>query len=98
MKLMKERIITVGHFAWSRALLLQIILQDSGIDCFLVSRDTVLPRGYVDMRVKEKDVENALKIIKLSSHDTGTAQRKSHQKDESYQEDHGTCRFFDHFI
>ena len=63
MKLSKERIITVGHFTLSRAMLLQIILQDSGIDCFLVSKETVIMRGYVDLRVKEKDVENALIII-----------------------------------
>jgi len=77
MKLVKERIITVGHFAWSRALLLQIILQDSGIDCFIVSKDTVLPHGYVDLRVKEKDLPNALKIIKISQQDTGSAKENA---------------------
>ncbi len=80
MKLIKERIITVGHFTWSRALLLQIILQDSGIDCFLVSKDTVLPRGYVDLRVKENDLANALKIIKISSQDTGSAKEHAVHK------------------
>lgn len=80
MKLLKERIITVGQFAWSRALLLQIILQDSGIDCFLVSKDTVLSQGHVDIRVKQKDVENALKIIALSSHDTGKAKEQAIHK------------------
>lgn len=73
MKLLKERIITVGNFAWSRAILLQIILQDSGIDCFVVPKETGLPREYGDLRVKEKDVEKALKIIRLSSEDTGSA-------------------------
>ena len=77
MKLIKERIITIGHFAWSRALLLQIILQDSGIECFIVSKDTVLPHGYADLRVKEKDLANALKIIKISSHDTGSAKENA---------------------
>ena len=80
MKLLKERIITVGQFAWSRALLLQIILQDSGIDCFLVPKDTVLSHGHVDIRVKQKDVESALKIIALSSHDTGKAKEQAIQK------------------
>lgn len=80
MKLIKERIITVGHFAWSRALLIQIILQDSGIDCFLVSKDTVLSRGYVDVRVKERDLENALKIIKIASQDTGSAKEHAIHK------------------
>ena len=80
MKLTKERIITVGQFAWSRALLLQIILQDSGIDCFLVPKDTVMPHGHVDLRVKQKDVANALKIIALSSQDTGKAKESAIQK------------------
>jgi len=80
MKLSKERIITVGHFTWSRALLLQIILQDSGIDCFVVQKDTVLSRGYVDLRVKEQDVEKALKIIKLSSEDAGSAKEQAVHK------------------
>lgn len=77
MKLMKERIITVGHFTWSRSLLMQIILQDNGIDCFVVPKDTVLPRGYVDLRVKENDLEKALKIIDLASKDTGSAKEQA---------------------
>ena len=80
MRLAKERIITVGHFTWSRALLMQIILQDSGIDCFVVSKDTVLPRGYVDLRVKEADLEKALKIIDLASKETGSAKEPAIQK------------------
>jgi nucleotide-binding universal stress UspA family protein len=80
MKLIKERIITVGHFAWSRALLIQIILQDSGIDCFLVPKDTVLSRGYVDVRVQEKDLENALKIISTAALATGSAKEHAIHK------------------
>ena len=80
MKLIKERIITVGHFTWSRALLMQIILQDSGIDCFVVSKDTVLPRGYVDLRVKEADLEKALKIIDVASQEAGSAKEKAVNK------------------
>lgn len=80
MKLNKERIITVGHFTWSRALLLQIILQDSKIDCFVVPKETVMTRGYVDLRVKENDLEKALKIIKVSSQDTGNAKELAFHK------------------
>ncbi len=79
MKTINERIITVGHFTWSRAMLLQILLQDSGIDCFLVPKDSNLPRGYVDLRVGNRDVENALKIIAISSHDTGSAKERALQ-------------------
>jgi len=75
-----ERIITVGQFAWSRALLLQVILQDSGIDCFIVSKESVLPRGYVDIRVKEKDLAVALKVIAISSAQTGSAKEPALRK------------------
>lgn len=77
MKTIKERIVTVGHFTWSRALLLQIILQDSGINCFLVSKDTVNPEGNVDIRVKQADLETALKIIRASVMDAGLAKAKA---------------------
>jgi len=80
MKLIKERIITVGNFTWSRALLLQIILQDSGIDCFLVPKETGASPGNGDLRVQEKDVEKALKIIKLASADTGSAKEHALHK------------------
>jgi len=80
MKLIKERIMTVGHFTWSRALLLQIILQDNGIDCFVVSKDTVLPRGYVDLRVNENDLADAIKIIDRASLDAGSLKEPAFQK------------------
>ena len=80
MKLIKERIITVGNFTWSRAMLLQIILQDSGIDCFIVPKETGPALGNGDLRVQEKDVEKALKIIKLASSDTGRAKEHAFHK------------------
>lgn len=80
MRTIKERIMTVGHFAWSRALLLQIILQDEGIDCFIVPKETVLPRGYVDIRVKEVDIEKALKIIKTSLDNLDTTKEKAFER------------------
>ena len=80
MRPIKERIITVGHFAWSRALLLQIILQDEGIDCFIVPKETVLPRGYVDIRVKEVDVEKAMKIIRLSLDNIEATKEKAFER------------------
>ncbi len=83
MKTIKERIITVGHFTWSRAMLLQIMLQDSGIDCFLVSKETVLPRGYVDLRVRENDVQESLKIINQSLQNTGLAKEQAINKMQS---------------
>lgn len=80
MKLIKERIITVGHFAWSRALLLQIILQDNGIDCFIVQKETGVLPGHGDLRVQEKNVEKALKLIKLTSEGTGSGKEQALNK------------------
>lgn len=80
MKLVKERIITVGNFTWSRALLMQIILQDSGIDCFVVPKDTLHTLGNVDLRVKDKDLEKALKIIDLASKESGSAKENAVKK------------------
>lgn len=80
MKLIKERIITVGNFTWSRALLLQIILQDNGIDCFIVPKESGLPLFHGDLRVQEKDVEKALKIITSASADTGSAKERAVRK------------------
>jgi len=77
MKNYKEHIITIGHFAWSRALLLQILLQDSGIDCFIVSKDAVLTQGFVDLRVNEADTEKAIRIIETSVADIGTAKESA---------------------
>ena len=77
MKTIKERIITVGHFAWSRAMILQIMLQDCGIDCFLVSKETLLPRGYVDLRVRENDVQESLRIISESLQNRGLAKEQA---------------------
>ncbi len=77
MKSLTERIITVGTFPYSRALLLQIQLQTEGVDCFLVGKDTVQPVRTVDLRVQEADVAKALKIIGASVFDSGVAKEKA---------------------
>jgi len=46
----------------------------------MVSKDTVLSRGYVDLRVQEKDLENALKILDIASQDTGSAKEQAIRK------------------
>jgi len=73
MELVKERIITAGQFVWSRALLLQMVLQDNGIDGFLVSKETAFPSRMVDLRVQEKDLDKALRIIGDCIHDKGSS-------------------------
>lgn len=83
MKSMKERIITVGNFSWSRALLLQIILQNSGIDCFVVPKESGLQIANGDLRVKEKDLEAALRLIDASMEETGAGKEYAIRKIQS---------------
>ena len=77
MKSLTERIITVGNFAYSRAMLLQIQLQTEGIDCFLVVKDTLQPIRNADLRVKQADVAKAMKIIDQSINFSGSAKEKA---------------------
>lgn len=77
MKSMKERIITVGSFPYSRAILLQIQLQTDGIECFLVTKDSMQPVHVADLRVQEKDLAKAMKIINDSVKNSGAAKEKA---------------------
>ncbi len=77
MKTLTQRIITVGNFPYSRAILLQIQLQTEGIDCFLVPKDSVTPVHAADLRVREKDVARALVIIDESLKNFGIAKEKA---------------------
>lgn len=77
MKPHAKRIITVGTFPYSRALLLQIQLQTEGIDCFLADRESPGTSRTTDLRTQEKDVAKALKIIHESIKDSGAAKEKA---------------------
>ena len=77
MKSITQRIITVGAFPYSRAILIQIQLQTEGIDCFLVTKDSVVPAHIADLRVLEKDVAKAMKIIESTLSDYGKAKEKA---------------------
>ena len=77
MKSITERIITVGTFPYSRALLLQIQLQTEGIDCFLVSKESLQPIRSADLRVQQADVAKAMKIIEQSIKYSGSAKEKA---------------------
>jgi nucleotide-binding universal stress UspA family protein len=77
MKSLTERIITVGTFPYSRALLLQIQLQTEGIDCFLVAKESLQPIRSADLRVQQADVAKAMKIIDESISFSGSAKEKA---------------------
>ncbi len=77
MKTMTQRIITVGTFPYSRAMLLQIQLQTEGIDCFLVPKDSVQPIHAADLRVQEKDVAKSISLIDQTINSYGVAKEKA---------------------
>jgi len=77
MKSITERIITVGSFPYSRAMLLQIQLETEGIDCFLVAKENLEPVRTADLRVKQGNVAKALKIIDQSIKYSGSAKEKA---------------------
>ncbi len=77
MKTLTQRIITVGTFPYSRAMLLQIQLQTEGIDCFLVPKDSVQPIHAADLRVQEKDVAKAISLIDQTINSYGVAKEKA---------------------
>jgi len=77
MKSLTERIITVGTFPYSRALLLQIQLETEGIDCFLVAKESLQPIRSADLRVQQADVAKAMKIIDQSIKFSGSAKEKA---------------------
>jgi len=72
-----QRLITMGTFPSSRALLLQIQLQTEGINCFLVSKDSLQPIHAVDLRVMEKDVAKAMTVIDQSLKEFGAGKEKA---------------------
>lgn len=77
MKTLKERIITVGTFPYSRALLLQVQLHTEGIECFLVEKETVQPIRTADLRVKQADVARAVQLIDIAIGTAGAEKEKS---------------------
>lgn len=62
---MKDKIITLATYSYSRAQLLKIRLESEGIDCFLKNLNLIQSAvgGGVKLRIKAQDLNKALKII-----------------------------------
>lgn len=62
---MKDRMITLATYSYSRAQLLKTRLESEGIDCFLKNLNLIQSAvgGGVKLRIKEQDLSKALKII-----------------------------------
>ncbi|HLO92282.1 MAG TPA: universal stress protein [Lentimicrobium sp.] len=74
-----ENIKTIARFPNNRALLLQARLQADGIDCFL-SHQNLLQAAVsmgVEIKVRESDMERALRMIELYRKDWGKEKEKS---------------------
>jgi len=67
---MEDKLTTIGFHTYSRALLLQSQLEAAGLECFLSNINIIQPSvgSGVRLKVRNKDVEPALRIInKLKS-------------------------------
>lgn len=76
---MEDKLTTIAYHTYSRALLLQSQLEAAKIDCFLTNVNVVQPNvgSGVRLRVRNKDVESALRIIEKSSVSFGKGKEKS---------------------
>lgn len=76
--LFRETIITAGRFPYSRALILQSLLSDKGIDCFLVTEPEMeSPEGNIEIKVRESDYAKALRLIEPATAETGAVKEKA---------------------
>lgn len=79
MKTLTEKVKTIARFPNTRALLLQARLQADGIDCFL-SHQNLLQAAVstgVEIKVRESDMERALRLIEMYKLDWGKLKEKS---------------------
>ena len=62
---MKDRMITLATYSYSRAQLLKTRLESEGIECFLKNLNLIQSAvgGGVKLRIKEEDLQTALQII-----------------------------------
>lgn len=82
METLEEKIVTIARFPNNRALLLQSRLQGEGIDCFL-SHQNLLQAAVsqgVEIKVRESDVEKAVRLIEMYKQDAGEEKEKSISK------------------
>ena len=75
---MKDKLTTIAYHTYSRALLLQSQLEASGVDCFLSNVNVVQPAvgGGVRLKVRNRDVEQALRIIEKVQAVSGKGKEK----------------------
>lgn len=79
METLEENVVTIARFPYSRALLLQSLLQTENIDCFL-SHQNLLQAAVasgVEIKVRRSDVERALQIIEQAKQDYGLQKEKA---------------------
>jgi nucleotide-binding universal stress UspA family protein len=76
---MEDKLTTIAYHTYSRALLLQSQLGAAGIECFLSNINNIQPSvgGGVKLKVRNRDVEKALRIIKKTSEVAGKGKEKT---------------------
>jgi nucleotide-binding universal stress UspA family protein len=76
---MDDKILTIATYPYSRAILLKARLEAEGIECFLSNINLVQAHisGGVKIKINNKDVETALKIIDEIKEEYGKAKQKT---------------------
>lgn len=76
---MEDKLTTIAYHTYSRALLIQSQLEAAGIECFLSNVNIIQPSvgGGVRLKVRNRDVEKALRIIKKTSDVAGKGKEKT---------------------
>lgn len=79
---MKDKIITIASYPYSRAQLLKGRLEAEGIECFLSNINLIQPHVStgVNIKINEKDAEAATKIIGDIKEEYGEAKQKTVEK------------------
>ncbi len=82
METIDEKILTIARFPNNRALLLQSRLQAEGIDCFLSHQNLLQPAVStgVEIKVRESDIDKALRLIEQYKQERGIQKEKSVKK------------------
>jgi nucleotide-binding universal stress UspA family protein len=79
---MNNKLTTIAFHTYSRALLIQSQLEAAGIECFLSNVNDVQPAvgGGVRLKVRNKNIEKALRIIEKASATAGKGKEKTVKK------------------
>ncbi len=75
---MKDKLTTIAIHTYGRAIILKTQLEAAGIDCFITGANFVQPNfGGVKLKVRDKEVPRALKLIETLKEKSGLGKEKT---------------------